>query len=56
LRAISGVQEVRHDGDRVTVMGSTSDEVARVLLTELSAFDLEITAPTLESAFFALTE
>jgi len=56
LEAIPGVQEVRYEGDRVTISGSTSDDVARVLLTELGAFDLEIAAPTLESAFFALTD
>jgi len=56
LQAIPGVQEVRHDGDRVTISGSSSDEVARVLLNEIGAFDLEIATPTLESAFFALTD
>jgi len=56
LETIPGVQEVRSDGNRVTISGSTSDDVARVLLNELSAFDLEIATPTLESAFFALTD
>jgi len=56
LNALAGVQEVRFEGDRVTISGSDSDAVARVLLNDLGAFDLEIATPTLESAFFALTE
>ena len=55
LRAVPGVRDVLHEGDRVTVTGTSSDDVARLLLTELHARDLEITAPTLESAFLALT-
>jgi ABC-2 type transport system ATP-binding protein len=55
LRAVPGVREVRHEGDRVTVDGTSSDEVARLMLTELGGHDLEIAAPTLESAFLALT-
>jgi ABC-2 type transport system ATP-binding protein len=55
LRAVPGVRDVRHEGDRVTVTGTASDEVARLLLTALGGHDLEIAAPTLESAFLALT-
>jgi len=56
LQSVPGVQEVRTEGDRVTISGSSSDDVARILLTQLGAFDLEIATPTLESAFFALTD
>jgi len=56
LTSLQGVQEVRNDGNRVTISGSSSDDVARVLLNDLNAFDLEIATPTLESAFFALTD
>ena len=55
LRAVPGVHDVLREGDRVTVTGTASDDVARLLLTQLDAHDLEITAPTLESAFLALT-
>ena len=55
LRAVPGVCEVRREGERVIVDGTSSDEVALVLLTQLGGHDLEIAAPTLESAFLALT-
>ncbi len=55
LRAVPGVREVHREGDRVTVNGTSSDDVARLVLTELGGRDLEIAAPTLESAFLALT-
>ncbi|HEY0119937.1 MAG TPA: ABC transporter ATP-binding protein [Cellulomonas sp.] len=55
LRAVPGVREVRREGERVTVDGTSSDEVALLLLTGLGGHDLEIAAPTLESAFLALT-
>jgi ABC-2 type transport system ATP-binding protein len=55
LRAVPGVREVHREGDRVTVNGTTSDDVARLLLTEMGGHDLEIAAPTLESAFLTLT-
>jgi len=55
LGSIPGVDGVRLAGHRVTVTGTASDEVARVLLVDLGAHDLEITSPTLESAFLALT-
>ncbi|MFK4759474.1 ABC transporter ATP-binding protein [Microbacterium sp. ZW T5_45] len=55
LRAVEGVVEVRIDAGRVGVRASDSDAVARVLL-DVGAHDLEIAAPTLETAFTALTE
>ena len=55
LRAVPGVRDVLREGDRVTVTGTAADEVALLLLAELGGHDLEITAPTLESAFLALT-
>lgn len=55
LRAMSGVADVRLDADRLSLRASDSDAVARVLLAA-GAHDLEIAAPTLETAFTALTE
>jgi len=56
LRAMPGVRDVRLEGERVRIEGSASDDIALVLLSELGARDLEVSAPSLESAFFALTE
>ena len=56
IEAVEGVRNVRFEGDRVIVEGSASDDVARLLLTQLGASELEISSPSLESAFFALTE
>ncbi|QAY62840.1 ABC transporter ATP-binding protein [Xylanimonas allomyrinae] len=56
LRALDGIREVRADGNRVVATGTASDDAARLLLTTLGGRDLEVTAPSLESAFFALTE
>ncbi len=50
-----GVIDVRVDADRITLRASDSDAVARTLL-DAGATDLEIAAPTLETAFTALTE
>lgn len=55
LRALPGVDEVELRGDRILVHTSDSDAVARYLLTETTAVDLEITSHNLESAFLALT-
>jgi ABC-2 type transport system ATP-binding protein len=55
LNAVEGVVEVRIDADRVGLKASDSDAVARVLL-DVGARDLEIAAPTLETAITALTE
>jgi ABC-2 type transport system ATP-binding protein len=56
LRAMAGVREVRLEGGRVRVEGSASDDVALLLLSELGARDLEVSVPSLESAFLALTQ
>jgi ABC-2 type transport system ATP-binding protein len=55
LRGIAGVESVERRGDTVLVRGQTSDDVARYLLTQTSASDLEISASNLEDAFVALT-
>lgn len=56
LKTLPGVTSVQLQGNRVSVTGPESDAAARLLLTELDAIDLEITTPTLETAFMALTE
>ncbi len=55
LAAIPGVREVHAHGDRVSATGTGSDAAALALLTTLGGRDLEVSAPSLESAFFALT-
>ncbi|UTT54073.1 ABC transporter ATP-binding protein [Microbacterium maritypicum] len=55
LSATDGVVAVRLDGDRLSLRAADSDVAARILL-EGGAHDLEIAAPTLETAFTALTE
>lgn len=55
LQQTDGVVEVRVDGDRVSLRARESDAAASVLLAA-GAHDLEIAAPTLETAFTALTE
>ena len=55
LHATEGVTAVRLDGDRLSLRAADSDAVARLLLAD-GAHDLEIAAPTLETAFTALTE
>ena len=55
LRALSGVTNVERRGDSVLVQCSDSDIVARHLLTQTSARDLEISSKNLEAAFVALT-
>ncbi|WP_425956971.1 ABC transporter ATP-binding protein [Xylanimonas sp. McL0601] len=56
LQALDGVREVRAEGSRIVATGTASDDAALLLLTTLGGRDLEVTAPSLESAFFALTE
>ena len=56
LRGVAGVRQVWQEGARVVVTGTSSDDVARLLLTTLRGRDLEVGAPSLESAFFALTQ
>ncbi len=55
LRAIDGADSVEIRGDSVLIHAADSDAVARHLLTETDARDLEITSRGLEEAFIALT-
>jgi ABC-2 type transport system ATP-binding protein len=56
LRARPDVVRVDLRGDRVTVVARDSDALARVLLMEHGACDLEISAASLETAFLSITE
>jgi ABC-2 type transport system ATP-binding protein len=55
LSALPGVESVEVRGDTVFVHSRDTDAVARHLLTETDARDLEITSRNLEQAFLALT-
>lgn len=55
LNATPGVIDLRIDDDRLSLRAADSDAIARILL-DAGARDLEIAAPTLETAFTALTE
>ena len=55
LSALGGVDDVEVRGEQVYVRAKDSDAVARYLLTETDARDLEITAHGLEDAFLSLT-
>jgi ABC-2 type transport system ATP-binding protein len=55
LRALPGVTAVEIRGDNVVIVAADSDVIARHLLTNTAARDLEITAGGLEDAFVALT-
>lgn len=55
LSILGRVTSVRLAGQRIFVTGPGSDAAARLLLGELEATDLEITAPTLDAAFMELT-
>jgi ABC-2 type transport system ATP-binding protein len=55
LAGIGGVDSVELRGDQVYVHAKDSDAVARYLLNETGARDLEITAHGLEDAFLSLT-
>jgi len=55
LAAIGGVDGVEVRGETVLVHAKDSDAVARYLLTETEARDLEITSKGLEDAFLSLT-
>lgn len=55
LETTDGVTDVRVDGGRMSMRAMNSDAAASALLNA-GAHDLEITAPTLETAFTALTE
>jgi ABC-2 type transport system ATP-binding protein len=55
ISAIGGVDGVEVRGETVIVHAKDSDAVARYLLTETDARDLEITSKGLEDAFLSLT-
>ncbi|MGC8513957.1 MAG: ABC transporter ATP-binding protein [Acidimicrobiales bacterium] len=55
LRSMPGVDRVEIRGSSLVVHCADSDTVARYLLTETTAKDLEVTALGLEEAFVALT-
>lgn len=55
LEQTDGISDVRVDAERVTLRALDSDAAASALL-HAGAHDLEIAAPTLETAFTALTE
>ncbi|MEP6835677.1 MAG: ABC transporter ATP-binding protein [Gemmatimonas sp.] len=55
VRALSGVTSVEQRGDSLIVNCTSSDVVARYLLNETDARDLEISSHNLEAAFVALT-
>jgi ABC-2 type transport system ATP-binding protein len=55
LAALVGVDTVELRGDRVILHTSDSDALARYLLTQTSAVDLEVSSHNLEDAFIALT-
>ncbi len=55
LRALPGVTDVEVRGDRVALVTTSSDDVARHLLTCTPARDLEVAGRSLEDAFVALT-
>jgi ABC-2 type transport system ATP-binding protein len=55
LRQIPGVEGVELRGDTVLIQARDSDAVARYLLSQTPARDLEITARGIEEAFLALT-
>lgn len=55
LLALPGVDRVETRGDRVVVHGRDSDAVAKYLLNDAHATDLEIVSRNLEDAFLALT-
>ena len=55
LAALPAVDDVEFTGDRVSIHTKDSDAVARHLLTETAARDIEITSQNLETVFLALT-
>jgi len=55
LRALPGVEDVELRGETVLLRGRDSDAVARYLLVDTPAHDLQITSRGLEDAFLALT-
>lgn len=55
LKALDGVTAVVVNGPRITVTASDSDAVALHLLTRTGGTNLEISAPSLETAFVQMT-
>jgi ABC-2 type transport system ATP-binding protein len=55
LRGLGGVDTVEVRGDTVIVHAKDSDAVARYLLTQTDARDLEVAAKGIEEAFLSLT-
>jgi ABC-2 type transport system ATP-binding protein len=55
LKTLPGVMSVELRGDTVLIQCSDSDGVARYLLNETPAWDLDISSKNLEAAFVALT-
>jgi ABC-2 type transport system ATP-binding protein len=55
LRTVPGADSIEVRGETVLIHSGDADKVARYLLTETSAHDLEITSRGLEEAFLALT-
>jgi len=55
LRTVPGADSIEIRGDTVLIHSGDADKVARYLLTETDAHDLEITSRGLEEAFLALT-
>lgn len=55
LLALPGVETAEVRGDQIHVQAKDTDPVARHLLTETAARDLEITSRNLEEAFLTLT-
>jgi len=55
LSRLGGVDRVEVRGEQVYLHATDSDRVARYLLTQTDARDLEITAHGLEDAFLSLT-
>ncbi len=55
LRALPGTTRVTASGERITAIGEDSDALARVLLTDLGGYNLEVTTASLDAAFLAIT-
>jgi ABC-2 type transport system ATP-binding protein len=55
LSRLPGVESVEVRGDSVLLHAKDTDQVARHLLTETSARNLEITSRSMEDAFLSLT-
>ncbi|MCK0090446.1 ABC transporter ATP-binding protein [Rhodococcus sp. HNM0563] len=56
LKSHPGVADISVMGNRIEIRATDSDDVARMLLVDLGATNLEITGGSLETAFLALTE